>query len=706
MSKTTKKPGFTLTELMVTMSITVIVIGSIVTLANFANYMSKSGRAKSNIMNQLEICLGRIQKESRLTDAHQIYYYPSDAASYSAISFPLAVDDNGDGFIEIDPDTETIAWDQTIIYHTYINADNKVELRRTVFSPRVSMSNAQRQQQLDEVVENGHPVAGTPNYANWDPDTGTQTLCVNDDITFTITPSIMEFDGYGSSTSRSENVTFGSVRMASGEHYITFTITGKNSLSSGYEIGIDSFAITPSGCTREAEESAIYDSDSSSTANEEMLSYGSWSGNRQLEYQSSDVSDYVSFSFNYDEWLETNFASSSPNLTAIEYGARTGDSDEVSGTNNYISRLGGYGNSWSAGTQTGAAAKSSESISVLGVDGIIFRNVILSRSVDIEGRAIKIKFDNAGAEAITIDYAGIMARVDGPNGDGATLNQITFDGGATTTVIGAGGAKESDWVDVNNFDRSKDYLLTFHIPFAAGAHTFSSWTTDDGAEYSYILEGDTAIARQPSWSAHTPTTTDSLYTTESVKVSYFSSGTLTSQIYDTGVDDPAYGTLTWSIAKNNYGDYAAGGLGADAIIRVRSNDSEDALKAAVDWSGALAIDTMSATTGNVNINSIGAGRYVQFQAEFISQPSIGGHNYVKSCVMKNLSINWPGASRIVDISGYLTRRPDYGKFSVSIDGYRLTKGIEFFMEISENLYGGSSITKSLTIESEARNTGK
>lgn len=689
-------------------AISVIVMAGVYTLTYVVHSTWKSERAKSYIIGQLETCMERIQKELRVTDVNKIFYYPANSATHTAISFPLAVDDDGDGFIELNASNQII-WDQTVIYHLYTNAQNKVEVRRTVFSPRTDLTNAQRQQQLDDVAANGQPIPSTPEYSEWDSSAGTKTLCENDSITLTVTPTVKKFDAYGPTTSKSENVTFGSIGLSAGDHYITFTVSDKNALSTGYELGIDSFRISPSGCSREAEEAAIYGDSGASKVNEEMSGWGSWSGNRHLEYQATGVDDYISLSFYYDQWLETNFATSLPSFTLVEYDNRTGDNREETGGNDYVIRLGGCGDSWSAAAQTGAALKSSETITVVSSDGVCFRNVIFSKDIDIEGRAAKITFDNTqGTSSITVDCANIMTRTSGADADASTRKDITFydAGGGTSITIPAGSSVDSDWVDVNNFDRSKDYLLTFHIP-SSGDRVMTCWTTtDDLDDHSYILEGSVAVAQDAVWSDDSPTARDVIYSVDSADVSFFSYGTVTSHIYDTGMDNPSYSTLAWTLAKNNYQDYATGGLGANLFIKVRSNDDKEALKASTDWSGELSINTMSQAAGAANIGAIGNGRYAQFQGEFFSQPASGKSNYIKSCVLKNVAMKWPGLQRIVDISGYFTRRPDYGIFSVDIDGHALTKGLEVKIDITGAVALNKTVTKSLTIEAEPRNTGR
>src|SRR3989338_7159776 len=116
------KKGISLTEVLIASTLAVIVITGILMLSEFSQVIWKNERAKTNLISKLEIAMERIQKEMRLTDAHQLFYYPEAASAYSAVSFPLAVDSDGDGFVEVTlDDPPKIVWDHTIIYHTYVN---------------------------------------------------------------------------------------------------------------------------------------------------------------------------------------------------------------------------------------------------------------------------------------------------------------------------------------------------------------------------------------------------------------------------------------------------------------------------------------------------------------------------------------------------------------------------------------------------------
>lgn len=745
--KNNVKRGMTLVEVIVASSVVLIVILGVLSLNQFLQYNWQKARIKSQLVGEEEASLELIKRELQQTDAGLVIGYPSAAASYSAISFPLPVDTNNDGFVDLTATVPPkIAWGQTVIYHTYTNlSTHKVELRRTLFTSRDNtLTTAQRNAQILDVVTNGLPT--TTHYGvaeSWNATTGTRALWSSDNIVFTMTPSTATFDAYTIDASRplrSENVSFGSITLAPGAHTISFICKGKNTASGGYKIGIDSFSISPGGFPRETEEATVNSTGPAGVGactNQDMSAYTkySWSANRQRRYTANGAADFVKFNFNYDQCIETNFSSplAKTNI-AVEYSARTGgtgggslEGREVSGNSNVIARLGGCDQTWSASTQVGGAAISNQPLTVLaGNNGIYIRNVLLSSQLTCEGRAISIKVDNTqNPNPLIIDCASIMQRdqnTGGPNGVLSTLCQITFisAGGAGRSVtVAAHSSVQSDWIDmddpstpavIENFDKSNDYLVTLHANIPVGTtNNISGWTKSDGSQQSYLLQDsnlnpvtDTDAA---TWTS--PAQADILYIVPSMDVTYFSSGTYTSQIYDTGMDNPLYTTLTWDIAKNNYGQFAAGNLGADLVIKVRSDVSEAALLGNNNWGPATTVDTLSALTGILNIAALGGGnkRYFQFQLQFSAKPSPGLSDYVRSCVLQDITINWPGLNRMVDVSGYYTLDSDYGIFSVQVDDKDLIRGLKVELATSQKYLDGF-ITESLAVESEPRNNNK
>ncbi len=748
-----RKRALTLVEILVAASLSVLVIGAILMLNQFVQYNWQRARIKSHVIGQLETSLDLMKKELDQTDAYQIVgHYPTGITTYyDAVSFPLPVDISpADGYVDLTAIAPyKIAWGQTVIYHIYYNTGTgKYELRRTLFTSRNNtLTNTQRNNQLADVVTNGVPTiisysgtSGAPEV--WD---STRTLCVNDTISLTVTPNVGQFDGYSSlNPIRSQNIDFGGIQLdptpptGYPHHYITFTSVDKNSLSSGYGIGIDCFSITPGGFAREAEEATVAGSNGRTIANQDMYGYpaAQWSANRQLEYQATAPNDYISFYFDYDQLVETTFASFlSKNYLKTEYGKRTGDIKEewslpFTADKNYIVRLDGCDYpAWSAATQTGALGMTTPGLPFIGTSDIYIRNIVSGGTMTSSGgRAIKVTLDNTqNANYLVIQEATLMEQgTSGADGKASpALNKyITFNNGyqGPNIIVPEHGSLDSDWIDINNFQKNKNYLLTLHVTSGAG-NMWSCWTKNDGSEQMYFLESSTGtttdVTAVPQWSALNPlpTKSDRIYIAKSIATSYFSGAVnsganaiFTSPVYDTGVDSPSYTTISWNIAKNNYGSYPTG-LGADLIIRVRSCSSATTLFGWGDWATyapTVTIDTQSATTGSSSINALSGSnrRYFQYQLEFFCSPTTATKaDYLKSCVLKDLTISWPGQSKMVDISGYFTEKPSYGIFGVTVDGKPLLKGISVSATASEKMLP-NPVTESLTLVTEPRNTSK
>jgi hypothetical protein len=133
-------------------------------------------------------------------------------------------------------------------------------------------------------------------------------------------------------------------------------------------------------------------------------------------------------------------------------------------------------------------------------------------------------------------------------------------------------------------------------------------------------------------------------------------------------------------------------------LKVRTGENESLLDAPA-WSNVTAFLTSPATI------TCGNKRYVQFQA--ILDPDYFGSNSPK---LKDVTIKWTGATKVVDVSATMTKGPNYGICEVTVDGIPLTKGLRVDLEIYEDILGWGStpkrLTSSMTTEIEPRNTGK
>ncbi|MFC1453377.1 hypothetical protein ACFLSJ_08555 [Verrucomicrobiota bacterium] len=77
--------------------------------------------------------------------------------------------------------------------------------------------------------------------------------------------------------------------------------------------------------------------------------------------------------------------------------------------------------------------------------------------------------------------------------------------------------------------------------------------------------------------------------------------------------------------------------------------------------------------------------------------------------LKNVTIRWPGESRAVDVGGTFTKGPDYGIFTLVVDGRELVSGMNIDLEIfkdARGFRGTRRIRSGLTAEIVPRNTGR
>lgn len=766
------KKGLTIGELLVASSIAIIVVGGAFALWFMTQDTWTNERTKSDILQKLQVAIERIKREIKISDGGKIFFHVTDG-TYDAISFPIALDDGrsntgynaaeeGDGFIETDSSTTDpitgvakIYWDETAIYYTYYNAGTKkYELRRTSFYPRDnSLTAAQRQDQINKVVSlgTGNDLS-VPNYLNCQnkPD-GYRSIITTSAISFEVAPKLREFDAFSSTTERTEKlIDFGSAILNGGYHTIKFKVIGKNINSTGYSFGIDSLKFTPPGSEREAENyvnlthpdgtSGISSSsgDATTIVNMHESPLGLWDADYYMDYAADQIdNDYLTLRFHYDRWYETTFLDGISNNVIVEFGNTDGRGG-TSGSEEWLVRLEGNGKTWDSATQTKTSAPATLAWGLGGGD-TTYRTLVMSNYTVSNGMKLSIKLRAGNSDPLIVQSAHIIQRDDsglGSADDGSsnmpnipiTFNNCHLDPRnqgqaalpATTTgndvTIPAGCYVWSNWIQLYdniganfNFEKTQDYFISFYTPLAAAPASMSYWQdiTSSPKTHSYTRVGKWDDVR--IWGGG-GTADVSIYGIEEVDVTYVNTGTFISQIFDTGVEDPSYGTMKWSSVINS--------PDSTLQIRVRSSDSKPALEGDGDWS---AIPGQVFTSSPVLLSGIGTGRYVQFKADFTALASGvdashisndtddtygGDEDYDISCVLKDVSIYWPGNTTMVDVGGHFTKKINYGIFTVEIDGQKLTKGFVIDLSITEDLTTGASISRSITAEVEPRNTNK
>lgn len=673
-----------------TVAIGLLFFGNVLTLWYFTVKFWAAERNKTQLRVEAEMALERMKNEIRLSSSTYMKYYPTEAP-YAGISFPNATA-NADGFYTIS--AEEIVWDKTIVYHKFYNVnEEKWELRKTVFAPRDNaLTDTQRETQLSLVVANGEGgISGVPNNSN-----ATTETILSDIEEFDVNTEFVRFDGYSPTVERGSGVSFGTVKLAAGEHDIRFQVTGKNENNTdpnGYGIGIDYFSVTPSGCNREAEYYYPGYYTTGDTVTKEYLS--GWGGNYALSYSANAVGDYITLRFYYDAWLECNFQSLmqiDPNIT-------------VEGSDYALmlaGRQSGSTTGWFVVNQAETTA-----LEGLGMANASIRDVIYNSEISETSNMIRFKFRASSTQPLRIDsaYFGRMstsgAEYDADPADyafplyfdNAPVEEGSFEetagaegaGTNTTVLIPAGYYAWSNWLEYTiDPSHGYNYSVTFHVANEAancfGQYWASSWTPPPFQ--SYVLQGNyTAFA---TWSSLVPApdppvaSQSYIYALSDVEF-WKNEGNAISQIYDTKISGNSYAQIIWTGTEPS---------GTDIKFKVRSSDNED-MSGAADWSSISAITSSGSSVP-------GSGRYAQFQAVLSNSSPYNSYPSVT-----DMRINWPGQTWIVDIGGRFTKKPNYGIFKVMIDGKELLKTLEVDTELREDIQGSPYYFK---IEMEPRNT--
>lgn len=758
------KKGFTIAELLVASSIAILVVGGAFAVWFMTQNTWTNERTKSEILQKLQVTIERIKREIKISDGSRIFFHVTGSA-YDAISLPIALDDGrsntgynaaqeGNGFIEPDSSTTDpvtgvakIYWDQTVIYHIY--SSSKDELRRTVFYPRDNtLTAAQRQAQIDTVVSSGDG----DDFTNWQ---NTRTIFKAASISFEVAPKIREFDGYSSVTEVTENlIDFGSAILDGGYHTITFTVTNKGA-GNGYAFGVDSLKFTPPGSVREAENyknlthpdgsSGISASSGDTITNVKMHDspLGIWSADYYMDYAANTINDYLTLRFHYDRWHETIFIGGASDNVVVEFSNSDGKGGTL-GSEEYLIRLEGNGTTWDSATQAQTTPPATLTLAAEG-GNITYRNLIFSNYTTLSGMKLSIKFRAGDSNPLTIPSAHIIQRDDSGTGspDDGSSNMpsipITFTDchldprnqgqinseeepilPTTTTgndvTIPAEGYVWSNWIQLYdnssanfNLDTAKDYFISFYIPILESPASMSYWQDTTASQtHSYTRSGGQYDSVAIWGEAGTADT--SIYGVEKIYVSYVNKGTFTSGVFDTGIAAPAYSKMIWN-SVNNSPD-------ATLSIRARTSDDKASLTGDGNWE---TIPGILYSTSPAVLTAGSEKRYIQFRAEFDAFSSggdashitndaddtyAGDEDYDISCILKDVSIYWPGETTMVDVGGYFTKKSNYGKFSVEVDGQKPIKGLVVNLSIEEDLTTGAKVNRSIAAEVEPRNTNK
>jgi type II secretory pathway pseudopilin PulG len=697
MNRPGQSAGYTLTEAVIAMAITTMVVTAATGSWLFMVRSEKLNSLQSELDMDVRKTMENLKRDLRLSSLDKMYFYPPGPGPYTAISFPIAADTNGDGVVEMMTGDTNVLWTSTVIYHVWTGSPN--ELRRTVFTPRNnSLTPAQCQEQLTSVVTNG---SGSATYGAAN---ATSNPIFKNLFTWSIWGKSATFDGYSASMERDMDVSFGSILLGTGSHLVKLQVIDKNPASSGYKIGLDTLTASACGVAREGEAQIPPSAQSGATAAWEYMAQGSWSGNYQLSFPAASTGAYFTLTIDNDRWEETNFRGQ-----GSLYKRTTVGFDSTLSPKDYIVQLEGspgypWGSpsdpyNWTAANQTGSSVPVSDSSGTLtsSVVRVLLRGGSLvenSGGIRFSGHYPYVLFMASSTAPLRILAAYIAEAADHTNytaNAAAAGTQLFFSGNASQTISTGGSAFAIPSAPFA-IDSSKNYLITYLVDDING--NAMTWPeTYVNAPGCYVIPGSaspsSADAQAADWSAKSFSTTNILYGIYGVYTTYPTNGLFTSQIFDTKIDTPVYSTISW----NSY-------TPANTLIKIKvRTGSNESLSDAPAWSNVTAFLSSPA-----NI-TCGNNRYIQFQA--ILDPDYWGWNSPK---LKDVTIKWTGATKVVDIAATMTKGPNYGICEVTVDGNPLAKGLRIDLEIYDEIasWGPTPkvVTSSMTTEIEPRNTGK
>jgi len=682
----TNRHGFTLTEVSIASSILVIAIA--MAMAGLG-YTLRSARM-SNVQSELDIdvqtAMERIKIDVRLTSQDEMFFYPEGAWSYSAMTFPMARDDDDDGAVDLDAEGH-IVWDKTVVYHVWSGQPS--QLRMTIFDPRDgTLTQVERQDQLNSVALNGNG-SSTHNSEN-----ATTMVVFENLFSWSIQPRGSTYDGYAPAVRRDLNVTLGSCVLGSGSQTFEFTVTGTNASSSGFKIGLDSLIVSPSMGPREAEAQLPATAYSNVEPVEVYMSAGSWSGNYHLSCPATAVGDCFTLTMDNDCWEETNFrwtGDTSEDTTVVF--------DQTLSPYDYVVSLDDIGYCWYAREQTGDSSGvdcSPDEFSDTAVRAVIRGEETAGGGwINHNGGIRTYVLFAAGATAgqnLIINSAYIAECLDPTNAsmDAATgtERQLNFFGSWTTEI--SGGGYDFAYADFS-IDKEKNYLVSFKVDGGASKGNARKWREilNPAYEDCYMIAGtNNPDVSAAVWSTRGDVISSNLIVgVYGLYVTYPTNGIYTTRAYDTHMTAPGYTEMDWNADVPS---------GCGLSMKVRTGSSND-MSDATAWSNVTAITS----PGTINP---GDYRYVQFQAQL--NPNSSGFSTPK---LQDVTIKWPGPEQFVDIGGTFTKGPDYGIFELRVDDELLVTGLNIDLEIFKDCLGHlgmTRLTSALTAEVTPRNTGR
>lgn len=679
--------GFTLVEIVVSTMILTMAIGLALTGYMYSLKSNIQSDTQAELDSNVQIAIERLKQDMRLSAMDHIYYYPAGAPPYEALSFPIAEDTDGDGMLDRDTDGYLI-WNKTIIYH--IREGSPDELVRTVISPREADTDFQAQ--LNDVVDE-------KNVAN-----ATAHVIFSNLLDWELNPRQGTYNGYAKATTVDKNARLGYAYIDSGTHTFTFEVIDEGE-EGGHGIGIDTLRVTPSNLPREAEDLTASNQNLATVSKLEATNLTCSAGYYAVFPANATGAEFT-LTVDSDRWEETNFSQGTREGTVTD--------DSMVTPRDIVLRLAGYDLAWEAKTQTATPTGTNPTNALNGTAVRILQKGISlpdqGGMIISEGAKCRLFFEASSAAVQIGDvYFGRSA-------DAATLSmayaeppihaQLENSSGnlVDTLNIPAGTTVSTEWIDVP-INRTNNYVVSYTIADNTGADAPRIWKDQNVTDPSigwypttqiatFDGTGPTAAgfaAQQSAWSSATGVAVSNasyIPGLQAMQVSYVAQGTYTSRIIDTTMESPEYRDFTWS---------ATTPTGTDLSFKLRTDSNPD-MSGAAAWTNIAAFSYPTFVTAAYE-------RYIQFQAILTSDA-----DRLETPILKDVTVDWPGPARLVNIGGNFVKAPDHGIFNISVDGRKLESALIVDLQIYKDVRTFNNETRrinsSAKVEINPRNSNK
>jgi type II secretory pathway pseudopilin PulG len=685
-----KKQGYTLTEVLIASAVAVLVIGGVTSSMAHVIRTWRETQVEAELNMNLELAMEYMRQDLRLSSVGigLMSFYPATERRYTAVSFPIAEDSDGDGMLDRGADGR-ILWTKTVIYHVLAISPN--EFRRTLFSPRSSSATPRQLYDQLEQVAKAHDANQIQNAALTGETSNSRPIFKNLTHVEFYPPKSM-FDGYSATRKHGSTFNFGSVILAPGPHTLTFAVQGKNDDSSGYNIEVDKFRL---GRARGALEGEIYlpqnshpksplfsfNTSGGTLSAEDMSSHGiEWSGNAQAKFTADGIGSEVNFTVGNDMWCDSNFD---------EPGSQISSNCSVKWDTSLASIAPYMGDkvvtmdkgiAWSA-----AACGDTPYVLVVSkatrVTSIVYGNQARDdMAISLNGCWTKLHFERPDGYSLNLSDVELYDLDTGEKED------VTFNNGGNAISVPTSGDSiiESDWVPLWEIDRQKSYAISFKsAPQGPGVWGLAGWLNSDGVNLSTV-DG-----------------TNVAFTTgiHALEVGYPKKAIYRSGVFDTHTDTPTFTSLYWTHIER----FSEGG---DIDIRVRSATTPD--MADGSWLATYPIydGYFQSNSGNF-LFRMPHRRYIQYEALFSCGFSgrTQAHTNAPTAILRDVSILWNPPMGLVDLEVDFGTGPDCGIVEATVDGQDLAKSLVVELAIFKQ---GPRRVQTVRARTEVRplNTGK